>query len=126
MNRLPEFLTRHDGSGENEQDDPHETDRPPPDAEAGRAATALPLVHIRTAGAAGKLNIGITDHWVKAGDTKVSQLIATWSEQNKVDVQIAFLTSTNLEVLAADSVAHTGHDMLSYSTWYGAAIRRSA
>ena len=29
------------------------------------AATALPLVHIRTAGAAGKLNLGLYDHWVK-------------------------------------------------------------
>jgi hypothetical protein len=83
----------------------------------GAAATALPLVHIRTAGAAGKLNIGITDHWVKAGDAKVSQLIAAWSEKNKVDVQVAFLTSTNLEVLAAESAARAGHDMLSYSTW---------
>src|SRR5438874_2505207 len=28
------------------------------------AAGALPLVHIRTAGAAGKLNVGFWDHWV--------------------------------------------------------------
>ena len=30
----------------------------------GAAATALPLVHIRTAGAAGKLALGLWDHWV--------------------------------------------------------------
>ncbi len=28
------------------------------------AAAVLPLVHIRTAGAAGKLNVGFWDHWV--------------------------------------------------------------
>ncbi|MEA2775407.1 MAG: hypothetical protein QOF90_813, partial [Acetobacteraceae bacterium] len=28
------------------------------------ATAALPLVHIRTAGAAGTLNIGFWDHWV--------------------------------------------------------------
>ena len=32
------------------------------------AAGALPLVHIRTAGAAGKLSIGFWDHWVPAGN----------------------------------------------------------
>jgi hypothetical protein len=30
----------------------------------GVAAAALPLVHIRTAGAAGKLTVGFWDHWV--------------------------------------------------------------
>ena len=30
----------------------------------GAAAAALPLVHIRTAGAAGKLTLGFWDHWV--------------------------------------------------------------
>ena len=32
----------------------------------GAAAAALPLVHIRTAGAAGKLTVGFWDHWVPA------------------------------------------------------------
>ena len=30
----------------------------------GVTAAALPLVHIRTAGAAGKLTVGFWDHWV--------------------------------------------------------------
>ncbi len=34
----------------------------------GAAATALPLVHIRTAGAAGKVAIGFWDHWVPGGN----------------------------------------------------------
>src|SRR5262245_20180786 len=32
----------------------------------GAAATALPLVHIRSTGAAGKLTVGFWDHWVPA------------------------------------------------------------
>ena len=32
------------------------------------ATTVLPLVHIRTAGAAGKLNVGFWDHWVPAAN----------------------------------------------------------
>ena len=33
----------------------------------GAAAAALPLVHVRAAGAAGKVSIGFWDHWVPAG-----------------------------------------------------------
>ena len=36
----------------------------------GAAGSALPLVHIRTAGAAGKLNIGFWDHWVPGANAK--------------------------------------------------------
>ena len=32
------------------------------------AATALPLVHIRCAGAAGKLSLALWDHWVPTGN----------------------------------------------------------
>ena len=39
----------------------------------GAAATALPLVHIRTAGAAGKLSLALWDHWVPAGDDAMQQ-----------------------------------------------------
>ena len=34
----------------------------------GAAAGALPLVHIRSAGAAGKVSIGFWDHWVPGGN----------------------------------------------------------
>jgi hypothetical protein len=41
------------------------------------AAAALPLVHIRSAGAAVKLGLALWDRWVPAG---------AWAEKNKVDV----------------------------------------
>ena len=33
----------------------------------GVASAALPLVHIRTGRAAGKLSVGFWDHWVPSG-----------------------------------------------------------
>ncbi len=43
----------------------------------GGAASALPLVHIRTAGAAGKVSIGFWDHWVPgANDVMQKQVNA--------------------------------------------------
>ena len=35
---------------------------------AGAVGASLPLVHVQTAGAAGKLTMGIWDHWVPAAN----------------------------------------------------------
>ena len=59
----------------------------------GTAAAALPLVHIRTAGAAGKLSLALWDHWVPTGDDAMRKLVGAWAEKNKVDVQVDFLSS---------------------------------
>ena len=52
----------------------------------GAAATALPLVHIRTAGAAGKLNVGFWDHWVPNGTEAMRKQVMAWADKNKVEV----------------------------------------
>ena len=63
----------------------------------GAAAAALPLVHIRTAGAAGKLTLGFWDHWIpKANDTMNKQVNA-WAEKNKVEVMIDYITSNGFK-----------------------------
>jgi hypothetical protein len=58
----------------------------------GAAAAALPLVHIRTAGAAGKLKLALWDHWVPTGDAVMRKLVDAWAVKNKVDVELDFLT----------------------------------
>ena len=59
----------------------------------GAAAAALPLVHVRAAGAAGKVSIGFWDHWVPAGNDAMKKQVAAWSDKTKVDVQADFITS---------------------------------
>jgi ABC-type glycerol-3-phosphate transport system substrate-binding protein len=93
------------------------------------ATTALPLVHIRTAGAAGKLSIGLWDHWVPGGTEKMRQQIQAWADQNKVDVTADFITSQGQKLLmtaAAEAQAKTGHDVLPFFQWdafnYGASL----
>jgi ABC-type glycerol-3-phosphate transport system substrate-binding protein len=86
----------------------------------GAAAAALPLVHIRTAGAAGKVSIGFWDHWVPAGNDVMKKQVAQWSDQNKVDVQADFITSNgfkNILTIAAEAQARTGHDVFQFPTW---------
>lgn len=81
------------------------------------ASAALPLVHIRTAAAAGKLSVAFWDHWVPAGDDAMRKQLNAWADKNKVDLQIDFITSNgfkNLITLAAEDQAHSGHDVSSF------------
>jgi ABC-type glycerol-3-phosphate transport system substrate-binding protein len=86
----------------------------------GAAATALPLFHIRTAGAAGKLSIGLWDHWVPAGNDVMKQQIQVWSDKNKVEVQADFITTNgfkNLLTASAEAQAKVGHDVFYHPQW---------
>ena len=93
----------------------------------GAAATALPLVHIRTAGAAGKLSLALWDHWVPTGDAAMKKLVDDWAEKNKVSVQLDFLPSVgnkNLITMAAEAQAKTGHDVFAFDSMERAGVRR--
>src|ERR1035437_5040931 len=84
------------------------------------AATALPLVHIRTAGAAGKLAVGFWDHWVPSGNDIMQKQVDAWAAKNKVDVHADFITGNGKKLLltgAAEAQAKAGHDMLTFYNW---------
>jgi ABC-type glycerol-3-phosphate transport system substrate-binding protein len=84
------------------------------------AATALPLVHIRTAGAAGKLAVGFWDHWVPSGNDIMQKQVDAWAAKNKVDVHVDFITGNGNKLLmtgAAEAQAKTGHDMFTFYNW---------
>jgi len=86
----------------------------------GAAASALPLVHIRTAGAAGKVKIAFWDHWVPDGNKIMQQQVDAWAKQNNVDVTADFITSNGNKLLlteAAEAQAHEGHDAIHMSQW---------
>jgi ABC-type glycerol-3-phosphate transport system substrate-binding protein len=84
------------------------------------AAAVLPLVHIRSAGAAGKLSVAFWDHWVPAGTPMMQTIVGEWAEKNKVDVQADFLTSVGSKInitMAAEAQAKTGHDIYAFDQW---------
>jgi len=86
----------------------------------GAAATALPLVHIRTAGAAGKVSIGFWDHWVPGGNDVMKKQVDAWAEKNKVEAHVDFITSTGNKLQltgVAEAQAKTGHDALAFFNW---------
>jgi ABC-type glycerol-3-phosphate transport system substrate-binding protein len=86
----------------------------------GAASAALPLVHIRTAGAAGKLNVGFWDHWVPGGTEMMRKQVEAWAAKNKVELQADFITSQGNKILltaAAEAQAKTGHDFVPFLQW---------
>jgi ABC-type glycerol-3-phosphate transport system substrate-binding protein len=86
----------------------------------GAAAATLPLVHIRTAGAAGKVAIGFWDHWVPAGNDIMQKQVNAWAEKNKVEVTADFITGNGNKLLitgAAEAQSKTGHDIYTFYNW---------
>jgi ABC-type glycerol-3-phosphate transport system substrate-binding protein len=88
--------------------------------ELSAAATALPLVHVRTAGAAGKLSVGFWDHWVPDGNKVMQKQVDAWAKANKVDVRVDYITVNGNKLLmtgVAEAQARTGHDIMTFLNW---------
>ncbi len=84
------------------------------------ASAALPLVHIRSGRAAGKLSVGFWDHWVPEGNEVMKQQCAAFASAHQVDMQVDFITSVgskNLLTIAAEAQAKTGHDIQQLPGW---------
>lgn len=88
---------------------------------AAVAATAIAAPFVRTAHAAGQLNLGLWDHWVPGANTTSTAIINEWAEKEKVEVKIDYITSQgnkNLLTIAAEAQAKSGHDIISMPTWW--------
>ena len=88
---------------------------------AAASATAIAAPFVKTAHAAGKLSIGLWDHWVPSANVASKALIEEWAAQEKVDVQIDYITSQGEKLLmtaAMESQSKSGHDILTLRTWW--------
>ena len=90
---------------------------------ASTAAVSTALVaapFVRGAYAAGKLSLGLWDHWVPGANKATEEVIKAWADKEKVDVTLDFITSQGNKLLlttAAEAQAKSGHDILAFSTW---------
>ncbi len=86
----------------------------------GAAAAALPLVHIRTAGAAGKLKLAMWDHWVPTGDAALKKLVDAVGrkEQGRCAARFPHRHREKINItMAAEAQAKTGHDVYAFDMW---------
>ena len=87
-------------------------------AAASAAFVAAPFV--RDAYAAGKLSLGLWDHWVPGANKTSEALIKEWADKEKVDVTIDYIPSQGNKLLltgAAEAQAKSGHDVLALNNW---------
>jgi hypothetical protein len=84
------------------------------------ASTALPLVHIRSAGAAGKLSIALTDIFVPNASEFMGRLIENWGERTKVEAHATFPNNISNQLVmaqAAEAQAGAGHDVMYFNDY---------
>ena len=82
------------------------------------AVGALAAPYVKTAYSAGKLKLGLWDHWVPGANEALEQILTRWGEDNGVEVTIDFITSIGNKLLLtaqAESRAGSGHDIYSHA-----------
>jgi ABC-type glycerol-3-phosphate transport system substrate-binding protein len=89
-------------------------------ATSAAATAALAMPYISRAYAAGSLSIGLWDHWVPGANEMQTKIIQEWSEKEKIEVKIDYITSQGnklLLTLAAEAQAKSGHDIMEFTNW---------
>jgi len=86
------------------------------------AGATLPLLHVRSAHAAGSLKLAFWDHWVPKANPVMQKLVAEWGQKNKVDVSLDLLSSgtenSKLPITqAAEALSGSGHDVIALLSW---------
>ncbi len=84
---------------------------------AAAAAGVTGAPYVKHAHSAGKLKLGLWDHWVPGANAVLEQILTRWGEDNGVEVTIDFITSIGNKLLLtaqAESRAGSGHDVLSH------------
>jgi Bacterial extracellular solute-binding protein len=74
---------------------------------------------VKTSHSAGKLNVGLWDHWIPGANDVSKKIIMDWGKANGVDVSVDYITSVSFKLItttAAEARAKTGHDLLDMTT----------
>ena len=95
---------------------------------AAASSMAIAMPHVRGAHAAGRLSLGLWDHWVPGANNATTALINEWAEKEKVEVSVDYIPSQGNKLLitvTAEAQARSGHDILSFPSWQPADHARS-
>lgn len=85
---------------------------------ASTAMIAMP--YVRGAHAAGKLSVGLWDHWVPGANAASTALIEEWAGKEKVEVKIDYITTQGNKLLLteqAQAQSRSGHDVFTFRCW---------
>lgn len=76
--------------------------------------------YAKTSHSAGKIAVGLWDHWVPGANDTSRAIIMDWGKKNNVEVTLDYITSIGQKqelTIAAESRAKTGHDVMDLPTW---------
>jgi len=85
---------------------------------AASALVAMP--HVRGSHAAGKLSLGLWDHWVPGANKAMDEICQAWAAKEKVDLSIDYFSTqaSKLQLtIAVEAQARSGHDIMDFSAW---------
>ncbi len=94
----------------------------------GVAAGLVAAPFVRSANAAGTLTIGMWDHWVPGANDVQTAIIKEWSDREKVEVKIDYITSQGnklLLTLSAEAQSGSGHDIMEFTNWESAQMNQA-
>jgi ABC-type glycerol-3-phosphate transport system substrate-binding protein len=76
--------------------------------------------YVKTAHSAGKLALGLWDHWVPGANDVLAKMCQDWAAANNVELTVDFIASAGDKLTitgAAEARARTGHDIFALPTW---------
>src|SRR5205814_1517022 len=82
------------------------------------ALVAMP--HVRGSYAAGKLSLGLWDHWVPGANKAMDEVCQAWAAKEKVDLTIDYFSTQGSKLqltIAVEAQARSGHDIMDFSAW---------
>ena len=84
------------------------------------AASTIAAPYMRTSHAAGRLSLGLWDHFVPGATDALKNICMEWGAKNHVEIQADTITSVGGKLLltaAAEAQAETGHDVYTFGRW---------
>src|SRR5690349_10689436 len=84
------------------------------------ASAAIAMPHVRGAYAAGKLSLGLWDHWVPGANKAMDEICQGWAAKEKVDLTIDYFSTQGSKLqltIALEAQARSGHDVMDFSSW---------
>ena len=76
----------------------------------------LAAPYAKTAHSAGKLRLGLWDHWVPGANDELQHIVEEWAKTNNIEAQLDFIAEPEI-VAAAEARAGTGHDIFTQWDW---------
>src|SRR5262249_56443236 len=89
-------------------------------ATTAAASTLVAMPHVSGSHAAGKLSLGLWDHWGPGANQAMDGICQAWAAKEEVDLTIDYFSTQANKLyltIAVEAQARSGHDIMDFSAW---------